>query len=939
MIIEKKHPLDNCQLFVQLRKCLLDHCGNSKKLQGMMYWSGNEDDINKVCILVNNLLKEHELVLQESHAKNPDELVTRPNGSAAMNHLRGLLVYIILNSATEQSSNWSSQVIHLCRQLPTFPQFLTLAIALNCGLQQPLEEFLAYGPRWLTYQYFETFNDAISHIRQDRFDALPMVFGVLKAASRSIYRHNLPEKNKQLLRVMASMLQRHFLDTNERLSEALPRGAKRRRYVAVVMQQMLAVLLETLADPKESEKPECFTIYSQMSMDISSSYSNDHTDLRLFAMLLLDAAERIMQLITVDMFMYWLEIPSEVLLYSYQELICCQASELLKLVEHDEELKQHAVCKQLKSFAEAAKSYKERLAELTIGDLLHFLDNDRGEATDEQLVAGLDNLFDRSIAFGNDECVETIATHLRLLTKDHALKILTHLGQVVESKMVTEDEGISVTEIKQEIDEDKDMEETMSVSGDEDEYKSLLNSVLRPVFKNLSSLDKIQVLQTRDMLHVTENFNFENADHQERRIRFFNRLDPNKEFPLVEFLELCYENAKQTWMDFARLAVTTYRFMLFFWRLAVHCCPKHAVFHISDCANEFLQDEELLLKPNAMRFLLTLYGHRQILNGLYMASRKLCVRLGDGFCPYEKEQLKQAQDKFLMACAAGLAKFSEPLNYTSLQLILLLLMKISVAEEKLIFYGLKELLKLKKVYTQNEGKDSTIIKEAKDYIDMHACLPEWRQENWPLISQLMVTIDALRWDLTNYEKVRVDTLGLALRYWGKGISHMKILSVEFRQKIINLASNLRHKDFWVVNLEETGSTYNRRFISLITQASGLEATRIFAKVLLSRTDCSLMGELSDAVVEANCQSALQAFKYLFRKYLIAYRHHVRVFKPNKRLLHWEHLMAVVAKAPISIREYIKDEAHRAFATRLRITAVKNKPETMNRESKETKNIV
>jgi len=40
MIIEKEHPLDNCQVFVQLRKCFHDYGQKAKSLKSLVYWSG-----------------------------------------------------------------------------------------------------------------------------------------------------------------------------------------------------------------------------------------------------------------------------------------------------------------------------------------------------------------------------------------------------------------------------------------------------------------------------------------------------------------------------------------------------------------------------------------------------------------------------------------------------------------------------------------------------------------------------------------------------------------------------------------------------------------------------------------------------------------------------------------------------------------------------------
>ncbi|XP_052849161.1 uncharacterized protein LOC128260305 [Drosophila gunungcola] len=924
MIIEKQHPLDNCELFVQLRmtiQAISKNNKNSKSLKNVIYWSGNDDYIDEICNRVAQLCLEHELILQEPHARRPeekDDLVARPVGPEAMNHLRGLLVYLVLNTANEQHgehSQWSQKCFHLCGQLPAIPQFLTIAIALKCGLQQPLEEFLACGPRWLTTQYFDAFNQTLSHVHKDPLDVLPLIFGVLKAAGCAIVHHNLPEANKQLISLMSGMLHRHLLTSEERLKKDLP-ASKRDIYLAQATQQLIELLLDILDDVKGHQKPKSFTIYSQMSVDISGSYSTDaKKDLQLYALALLDAIQRALQPVSVYTYMNWLDMQSPRLLYSYQELICSQAAEMLQLAQQHKDLGQHEVCKQLKNFADAAKSFEQRLKELTIGELLGFLDGDLGEATNEQLLAGLANLFDRSIAYGNDECVETMAKHIGLLTPMHAQMIQVHLANVVEAKkMAEEEEGIHIKE------EENDEEEPMSLSDDEEEeYASLLNLVLRPLYQQLSLNEKINFLQMRDALKVTTGgFKFEAPDHQNRRVRFFNRLQIDTAFPLDEFLTLCYENAEKTWLDFARLGMTHQRYGALFWRVACNCA-HHAVNQMSHCVRELLLDDQLLMKANASRFLLSLYGHRLILNGLRLVSRQYYVCLKKGACPYEKEQLQQAQAQFLEGCAAGLAAFSETLDYASLQRILRLLFEISAAEKKLQRFGCQQMRSIQRELENSQSGEGEPedVQVAKQYLSMHALLPEWRQENIKLIYQLMTTIDALRWDLTTFERARVDSLGLVVRYWRENLPHLQILSEEFRQKIVDFASQLRCKDFWAVSLEKGRSNYNRRFISLVTQASGAEATKLFAQILKNRTDHMLMGELSEAVVLANCQSALDAFKYLFRRYLIAFRRHFMYGKPNRRRRHWDHLMAVVNKSPISIRKEIMAAACKGFYSRYR----------------------
>lgn len=721
-------------------------------------FSGNDEHIEKICDQVTDLLEEHDLIIQPPDTMDP----------FAMNQLRGLLVYLVLNTAHDYilcKSQWSANVMHLCNQLPPIPLFLTIAIAVNCCLMEPLEEFLACGPRWLTIQYFEAFNEALSVINSDCVETLPLLSAALRAAGRAIVNCNLPAENKQLLRQIACMEHRHILDSKQRL-HTLPRPSTRKIYLAKAMDHLIEVLLYTLNDPLKREKPNCFAVYSQITEDISESNSSDPMpDLRHFAQILLDVLQRIFQLVSVDTYMYWHEMKSKSALYNCQELICRQTAELLKVLQSDKLLGEHPVCKQMQSFADAAKTLEQRVAEMRIGELLAFIDS--GMATNEELLAGLDNLFSRFIAFGNDECVETMANHLIMLTKKHAQIILSFLGQVVESEMVVEDEGISVTEVNQGDDEDE--------TSSNDDYEELLSLVLRPLFMQLNVEDKMEVLLLRDEQNVTQGFNFKAPDHRERRIRFFNQLDYNKRFPITKFLVLCFENARQTWIDFSHLGVTHTRFSKLFWHIA-QSCPKHAAFHISACADNILVNEQLLQKPYALQFTLYLYGHRQILNGLYTSARQLCVSLKDGRCPYGEDELRQAQNRFLDACAYGLAKFIEPMNLPSLQLILKLLKQISLGESNLITRGTAELNALEKEHPKLEnGDDAPAVKVAKHYTYLNASLPEWRLKHWKLISHVMKTIDALRWDLATFEDFRVDNLELAVWYWQDGLSHLTFL--------------------------------------------------------------------------------------------------------------------------------------------------------------------
>lgn len=131
-------------------------------------------------------------------------------------------------------------------------------------------------------------------------------------------------------------------------------------------------------------------------------------------------------------------------------------------------------------------------------------------------------------------------------------------------------------------------------------------------------------------------------------------------------------------------------------------------------------------------------------------------------------------------------------------------------------------------------------------------------------------------------------------------------------------NSLKHKGFWLIYLKEDTLKDTRSFLKLLTQSSAQEANDLFNKLLKKRADCAVMGDLSDAVVKVNSESAFMAFRFLFREYLIAFRSHAKHNKTITKRQHWDHLMAVVAKAPFSIRNEIMKLASKAFAVRFGI---------------------
>ncbi|KAH8343389.1 hypothetical protein KR059_009697, partial [Drosophila kikkawai] len=867
MVEVKEHPMDNCQLFVQLRNLFQAYDSQTKRLNTFLYWSGNEERIDELCTQVVQLLVEHELVIQKPHAKRPNELQTLPTGPEAISHLRGVLILLLVNTAAitnGSQSPWSLQCQHLCQQLPQMPQFLTVAIAMRCGLQQPLLEFLECGPRWATAQYYGSLNEALGHVSPDRMDALTWISGTLKAAGRA----DIADMNEILVREMGRMLQRHLLDSAERLQELRP--TPRKVYLAKAMVMLLEVLLEALEPPG---KPAYFHTYNSLSLETDHPPGQTYTqsDAKPYAKILMDALQRIVEKVSVDIFMYWMEIPSPWTLYNYQTHICHQSAEVLKAVKPYQELCKHEVCAQLLNFAQSALTFEDILAGMSIGELLAFLDGDSGPVTKEQLLLGLECLLQRPIALGNDECVETMAKHVGLLGLKHAKLILKHLGQVEGARKAMQDIKLEKMEeeARMDIKLEKMEEEEESDGEEQEEYYQLLHLVLLPIYSQCRLQDKILLLQFRDELGITNAFFFAAPNLQERRISFFNNLNSRNRTIEHQLLIFFFEEPNESWLALAKLGMAHARFSDYFWHMAMHCA-QHAVHQMAYLANQLLTDDNALLKGNASSFLLSLYVHPLILNGLIKLRANIYrVSLRHNILPYSLEQLRAAQSDFLVACGAGLYEFAANLKYTVLRRILQLLRQLKVVEQEIQVCGRRQLLQMHRECWRNSKAEEAVL-QALNYVDMHRHLPKWRQAHIPLATQLLASIDALRYTMTSFDWERVDLLGEAVSYWRENTNSLMFLNTEFREKLDACAAYLQHQEFLTAELPPPDDpNYRREFIRWVTQASAHEATTLFRQSIASRSDYVIFFDLAKAVEHDNCKNSNEAYIFLFGCYVNA----------------------------------------------------------------------
>ncbi|XP_030369644.1 uncharacterized protein LOC115620518 [Scaptodrosophila lebanonensis] len=921
--------LDHNEVFHQLSTEIKDFNQSTKKLKNMRYWSGNEIYIEKLCERVLNVLLEHNLVEQVKSKVDPDELIAVPKSNASLDNLRGTLVFLILNSDNtyfcelDELRRYNPHYVHLMELCPPLPLIATVAIAQKCGLEEPLKEFLSCGPYWLTKQYYEICNEAFNYV-ESKDKVLERVCGVLDAARGALNSYALrggpgptdadwEAANTGLLSNVAQLLQRHILASDEQLRQSL-RPQARKRYLGKATMRLMQVLLKALDPTQHNQRtklPVQFFVLCSPHADPSTNLHDKQAMLRKFANQLLNTLQNLLMHVSVDTFMYWQELPSGVLLFTMQEHICNLVHKLLPLLEADEELSTHSIKQQLVSvFEGGVKTFEHSLSELPLGDLLALLDGDMGQLDREQSLAAINELFQRPIAFGNEECVETMARNGFLLNISHAERILKHLDEVVRAK-----QAVDV--------DDSDNEEMSSV------YDSLLSLVLRPLFKSCKNMQKIELLIKRDSLQLLSHFNFAGPDCNSKRILFFNNA--NCQIGLSRFLMLCYDQPQATWLSLAQLAMTHKYFDQIYWRLA-RICKDHAAFYVGHIVSELVTDRRMIHNVNGKKFLLSLYNFLIKVNSIRSIRQQIVRRsfssriaytrrvktwkmtLYPQICGYNAEKLQAMQKDYLEAFAVGLAKFRDTDDCPSLGALLKILRRTCVADDRVKNESENELMKLRKylsIYenSSNSTKEITAARrtyeQAEEYVRIHEELRDWRCTNWAITSQVMLTVDHLRWNLNDFNMLRVRALTSAVLYASENIPNIALMPAGFLRDIDALVRTFRYKSFWTEAASDLMGNLGTKptpqqlnlYVELLIQSSVNEARTLMMSAVRAKCVRPVMCKLSEAVINAGTETAIEAYHFIFKCYADAFQKHQWPFKSYECANHAEDVTYIVLKSP------------------------------------------
>ncbi|KAH8387204.1 hypothetical protein KR093_005482, partial [Drosophila rubida] len=878
---EELEALNNCEVFNQMRIEFTNFHKDVKRLDTFNYFSGNERHIKELQRRLIGVLLEHNLVEKQVRVKkeesdeedeedeeedeDEEELVVKPTASCNLDQLRGIMMYLVLNSAIVENvkpdsklAECNPQCVHLLNQLLVpLPQLVTVSLAFGCGLQDQFYELLSCAPHWLGAQFIDSLNETLSHLVSDSQEVLPLLASTLNAVTNALgYKsrgRRFEVRPELLLQAAMRLLQRHLLDNEDRLG-LIRSSVGRHRYLGEAMKQLLNVLLQALAALRVPlDLPAYFLIYSLRSPPLDKQEADNlqsqhllDPKLRVFAGKLMDAVQRLLPQISVDVYMTWYELPSGQPLFSLQTYISNQCEQLLKcLDQHHEALSKHSLGAQLENFAKGALTFEERLDQLSLGELLSFLDEEP-HVEQSQLQAALNQLLKRPIAFGNDECVEVMIKYVQLLNMQHANLIMDHLQQALLAKRL-----------------ELEMEDDEPDYVDYDElYGELLAKVLYPIFKALSNPEqKLQLLEKRDKLQLLDKLSFQLNDElsSTNRVAFFNALTSDElDFPLLQFLDMCYEQPADSWLALAQLGMTHIDFGKLYCSTAIFCAG-HALYYLDYTVHQLMQDESLVKHNYSTEFLELLYELPFMLHGrCRYPTLDHVEHVDNGTLLRAVEQLKLAQSNYLSACALGMEKYTDAKNYPMLDRLSQLLLKLQHVEQRLQVRSRRR-RRLRHPQTQKRRR------LAKKYEDLISKFGIWRISHWKLGYELISTLDKLRANLDSFELPRTAVLDQFMEYYTQNMPRALRLSPGLckgnRQLITNCSVC-----FFQISKELSFIT-----LQLLQMASSLEATYLLGATIRHRTDLAVLTEVARSVDNAGCQAAQEGYNFLLKAFMVSFK--------------------------------------------------------------------
>ncbi|KAG5679634.1 hypothetical protein PVAND_009192 [Polypedilum vanderplanki] len=420
--------MDYCEDF-RLIQIKLNHCNEFvKNFEKINNYGGCEIYVKEIALRLKNVFLSRGYNNQESH------------------ELRKINLLLMLN--TEASFKYDLKedikICHLLNNFAPLTKCLYANLIWELKLEKYLYEALKFLPSWFILQFLDEIVDSLRFSKS--FDVILQVKELVEAIYTNICRmdYKCTSSDQQVdQKIILSKFTDNFTsllrnyntpNTEESLTKSKRRLREFNGYALNYQLQLVLSCLKMFQEKPQFEIDEKFHIY-KINADKEPETNNYSTNrysesvsetLNTLNVILLNTLQNSILNITLEDFMYWVEIDIDDILIedidlkrdNLQKLIGEQAYELIELINANEKF-EHNVVKQLSTISIKPKSIQDIAKEATVGTILEKIENSpsRGVWLDE-LLSRKDTLY------FNTECLQTIIDNIEIVDMKHLLKML-----------------------------------------------------------------------------------------------------------------------------------------------------------------------------------------------------------------------------------------------------------------------------------------------------------------------------------------------------------------------------------------------------------------------------------------------------------------------------------------------------------------------------------
>lgn len=368
-------------------------------------------------------------------------------------NLQKIVLFLTLNTdiSYKYDLRKDQELAHVLDMTPQMSRCVLVSVIWETNLDDIFYQLLAYTPCWFSFQLFDMTCRTLKQI-SDPFETLVKVENIVKAIFTSITSSESRNMDKVDKKIIYDKLFTNIVDILRQFytpdSEKFKSFSKKKlsRYSGFAIKHILDMIFHCfdLYEGKTPSTPpksyEIFDIFTSLSPKVKSDEPSE--ELREAQMkiitCLLNSLQYIVFLITIDVFMYWMEVEFPEENSNLQMIVGGKAYYIYERMKANP-LFSHDVEAQLGTIAIRPKTFQETLKEATLGEILLKLEEDLHLNKKEKKL-WLDELMTRSMALGNEECLETIQKNVKIMTPDNCEKILEYIKMNILS-MECESEG------------------------------------------------------------------------------------------------------------------------------------------------------------------------------------------------------------------------------------------------------------------------------------------------------------------------------------------------------------------------------------------------------------------------------------------------------------------------------------------------------------------